>query len=685
MKKRIEEPLVCIRTRWKEKKIKGAVVGLGVIWLTVMAFLFCHWKLFGREANDGSAKGIVQWFCLWGFGVFGAVGWQFYCLFLRKKWKIRRLSLTKALLFAILMGTGMFWIMEWIYNPNMFAIPYQYVAISICVSAVFFLILLLICNSLRLAALICSVFYFVWAVGSYFTYLFRGLPLQIADLLDIGTAATVAGDYDYEITLHMVIVGVIVISILTCMYTGRNYKLARTRMAKVIIRVLGIVLLAGGIYYLRSSDQPDNWGVSVDGNRPGDSFYRYGVQLCFIQGARDSIVTEPEGYSAETVEETVKGNKNGESKAAIKDGMDVQPNIIAIMDETFADLNAAGEFAVSEEVLPFYHSLKENTMKGNVMVSTLGGGTGKPEFEFLTGTSMRMFGSTYSPYVMIGNRLDVSLASTLKAQGYQTCAIHPFIATNYNRQITYETMGFDMYLSLDDFRGEDTKRNFVTDEVCFDKIETLIEEEEDPLFTFCVTIQNHAPYNDQGYEGEITLPEYSDEEAEQYLSLVHESDQALEGLIRDLEQSEEPTMVVFFGDHMPGLSEEFYQYIFGKTNEEMSFEEYQKYYMTPFLIWANYDIPEEEGILTSMNYLGAMTLETAGAALTEYEQYLLDLKEMVPGFSGVSYLGQDGRFHEYESGGQEEMYLTLDDCVNYNKIFDKKNRLDTFFFWDDKR
>ena len=104
----------------------------------------------------------------------------------------------------------------------------------------------------------------------------------------------------------------------------------------------------------------------------------------------------------------------------------------------------------------------------------------------------------------------------------------------------------------------------------------------------------------------------------------------------------------------------------------MSFEEYQKYYMTPFLIWANYDIPEEEGILTSMNYLGAMTLETAGAALTEYEQYLLDLKEMVPGFSGVSYLGQDGRFHEYESGGQEEMYLTLDDCVNYNKIFDKR-------------
>ena len=681
MKKTIKEISSRIRLRWKKKSVKGKSLILGVIWLGVIIMLLLNWKMFGREANDDSVKGIVQWFCLWIFGVFGAIGWQFYCLFLRKKTKTARLPITRMLMMALLMGTGMFWVVEWIYNPNMFTIPYQYVAISICVSAVVFLILILLCNSLRLAALICSILYFVWAAASYFTYLFRGLPLQIADLLDVGTAATVAGDYDYEITLHMLIVGVILISILTCMYVGRNYKLARTRAMKIVIRILGIVLLAGGIQYLKTSDQPDDWGVSVDGNRPGDSFYRYGVQLCFIQGARDSIVTEPEGYSVETVEEVraelepVENTGGGTSS--------VKPNIIAIMDETFADLNAAGDFAVSEEVMPFYNSLQENTVKGNVMVSTLGGGTGKTEFEFLTGTSMRLFGSTYSPYVMIGNRLDTSMASTLKEQGYATCAIHPFIATNYNREITYETMGFDTYLSLDDFRGMSTKRNFVTDEACYEKIGELIDEEEDPLFTFCVTIQNHAPYNDQGYEGDITLPEYEDKEAEQYLSLVHESDQALEKLIQNLEQSEEPTMVVFFGDHLPGLSEEFYQYIFGKTNEEMTFEEYQKYYMTPFMIWANYDIPEQDEVVTSMNYLGAMTLQMAGAELTEYEQYLLDLKEKVPGFSGISYYGRDGRFHEYGSGGQEETYLSLDDCINYNKIFGGKSRLDEFFFLKD--
>lgn len=78
-----------------------------------------------------------------------------------------------------------------------------------------------------------------------------------------------------------------------------------------------------------------------------------------------------------------------------------------------------------------------------------------------------------------------------------------------------------------------------------------------------------------------------------------------------------------------------------------------------------------------------MTLQMAGAELTEYEQYLLDLKEKVPGFSGISYYGRDGRFHEYGSGGQEETYLSLDDCINYNKIFGGKSRLDEFFFLKD--
>lgn len=674
MKQNVQKIMIQIRRRWKRRKTKVISILLALIWLAVIVVLLTNWRMFGRTANGGSTKGIVQWVLLWIFGVAGAIFWQFYCLFFRKKRKIKRLSVGSIVVLAIAMGTGMFWIMEWIYNPQMFTIPYQFVSLSICVSAVVFLIFLLLCNSLRLAVLLCSAMYFIWTIASYFVYEFRGLPLQIVDLLDIGTARTVAGDYEYSMTLHMLIVGVIIISIVTSLYTGNKYKLAKGKKAKILIRVVGIILLVGGIRYIGWSDQPDSWNVVLNGNRPGDSFYNYGMQMCVIRGARDSIVKEPEGYSVEELQQVSDEIESGNT------GSTEKPNIIAIMDETFSDLTWISDFPVSDEIVPFYNSLTENTIKGKLLVPVLGGGTGKTEFEFLTGTSMRMFNST--PYVVLGKKLDSSMVEPLESQGYKTTAIHPFIPTNYNREVAYEAMGFDQFLSFEDFKGERMVRDFISDEACFDRIEEMIEDEEDPLFTFCVTMQNHSPYTKE-YENSIELLEYTDSQVEQYMSLVHESDRALQKLIEDLEKSEEPTVVVFFGDHLPTLSEDFCQYVFGKTDEEMTFEENQNYYLTPFLIWANYDIEEQQDVLTSSNYLGAMTLETAGVELTKYQQYLLDLREKVPAFSGTSYYGQDGRFHEYGSGGQEETYLALDDCINYNKIFGGKSRLDEFFFLKD--
>lgn len=486
MRQDVQKIILQIRRRWKKRKTKVISILLAIIWLAVMVVLLTNWRMFGRTANGDSIKGIVQWVLLWLFGVAGAILWQFYCLFLRKKRKIKRLGVGSIVVLAIAMGTGMFWIMEWIYNPQMFTIPYQFVSLSICVSAVVFLIFLLLCNSLRLAVLLCSAMYFIWTIASYFVYEFRGLPLQIVDLLDLGTATTVAGDYEYSMTLHMLIVGVIIVSIVTSLYTGNKYKLVKGKKAKVLIRVAGILLLVGGIRYLGWSDQPESWNVVLNGNRPGDSFYNYGMQMCVIRGARDSIVKEPEGYSVEELQQVSDEIESGNA------GSSKKPNIIAVMDETFSDLTWIRDFPVSEEIIPFYNSLTENTIKGKLLVPVLGGGTGKTEFEFLTGTSMRMFNST--PYVVLGKKLDASMVEPLESQGYKTVAIHPFIPTNYNREVAYEAMGFDRFLSFDDFQGERMVRDFISDEACFDRIEEMIKDEEDPLFTFCVTMQNHSPY-----------------------------------------------------------------------------------------------------------------------------------------------------------------------------------------------
>ena len=108
MKEKIQKRAKRIRIRWKKRKVKITVALLLLVWLAVIIVLLKHWRLFGRSANGGSVKGIVQWAFLWIIGIAGAILWQFYALFLRKQRTIRRIGIGGMIPLAIAMGTGMF-------------------------------------------------------------------------------------------------------------------------------------------------------------------------------------------------------------------------------------------------------------------------------------------------------------------------------------------------------------------------------------------------------------------------------------------------------------------------------------------------------------------------------------------------------------------------------------------------
>ena len=82
-------------------------------------------------------------------------------------------------------------------------------------------------------------------------------------------------------------------------------------------------------------------------------------------------------------------------------------------------------------------------------------------------------------------------------------------------------------------------------------------------------------------------------DVDQYLSLVHESDAALEYLINYFEHVDEPVEIVFFGDHQPSLSASFYPYLNGKGLSGLTTDELQALYTVPFFIWTNYESGEE--------------------------------------------------------------------------------------------
>ena len=173
---------------------------------------------------------------------------------------------------------------------------------------------------------------------------------------------------------------------------------------------------------------------------------------------------------------------------------------------------------------------------------------------------------------------------------------------------------------------------------------------------------------------------YTDSAVNQYLSLQKESDDALKYLIEYFEDYEEPTIIIMFGDHYPDLPDSFTEWITGKKYEDSTLEEQQQYFATPFFIWANYDIPEEEGILTSTNYLSTLLLEQTGLQMTPYNYYLQDLRKKMPALNHLGYMDEQGTYTSWDEIDEEYETLELQyEAVQYNELAESSRRVDRFF------
>ena len=108
-----------------------------------------------------------------------------------------------------------------------------------------------------------------------------------------------------------------------------------------------------------------------------------------------------------------------------------------------------------------------------------------------------------------------------------------------------------------------------------------------------------------------------------------------------------------FGDHQPSIETEFYEDLFGKKQRDWSFEDIQKRYVTPFVIWANYDIEEGKDVLLSNNYLENLLLKQAGVELPLYNQYLEKVSREIPVMNVNGYMDLEGNWHKYDTDETE--------------------------------
>ena len=387
------------------------------------------------------------------------------------------------------------------------------------------------------------------------------------------------------------------------------------------------------------------------------------------------------------------------------------------MNESLSDLSVLGNLTTNEDYMPFMHSLTENTIKGNLYVPVIGSGTSNTEFEFITGHSTAFLPSGSNAYMLYIKNPIASIVSTLEAQGYSSFALHPYYAEGWNRTNVYNYLGFNNFMSLEDIIDVSFMREYQSNGSNPDFLQSLIEqyypgsnmlirqyvsdsydyrlliedyENRDtsvPYFAFNVTMQNHGGYTtscvnfDECIYATSVSKNYN--KANKYLSLVKASDDAFRELIEYFSNVDEPTVICMFGDHQPSIETDFIAEVMGVDSlSNLTPEQEQLRHVTPFFIWANYDIEEKQIDKLSANYLSSLVLETAGVKLTEYNKYLLKLSETLPVIDTVGYIDNENNYYKWSDVSPYSHLLEEYENIQYNSIFDQKNIKSDVFYLD---
>lgn len=597
----------------------------------------------------------------------------------RRWFKIRRSIGFQSVLFIVL-SIIEYLAIEAFLDGDIIKIGLEYGIKNLAILMGINLILVSLFQQIKPAFLLSETVILILGIANYFVDAFRGYGIVYMDLFALKTATKVAGDYSYDMNEDFLLGCILAAVGIALCFFGTKPKGSYMDRGRMLKSAIGIGVSAVFFLWLGFGDffWENVSGLTWDHNI---GIAKYGYVLYVTANGGTAKVEEPKGYSPQRADEILDRYQQeaSEERGATETKEKMSPNIIMIMNEAFSDLRVLGDLAVTEPYLSFFDRLEENTIKGYAQSSVYGGYTANSEFEFLTGCTKAYLPG--NPYLQYMNDYLPSIISNIKAQeGYETAvAMHPYHPSGYNRNRVYPLLGFDEFLSLEDFESPWLVRKYVSDVSNYEKIKELYEKKEEgtSLCVFDVTMQNHSSYDNTSYQFEepVEITNYDLQfEANQYLSLIKLSDEALQDLVGYFEKQEEPTIIVMFGDHQPHLPDYFYQKVMGKMPDDLNQEESMQKYMVPFMIWANYDIPEEEIERTSLNYLSVLMLEAAGLEMTDYQRFLLDLYEHVPSMSANGYYDEAGNLYDINEGNPEtDQWLEEYEIIQYNYLFDKKN------------
>lgn len=326
--------------------------------------------------------------------------------------------------------------------------------------------------------------------------------------------------------------------------------------------------------------------------------YNYnGFMLGFLYNLNKFNLSSPDGYSSEKVASIAKKYQkikkaNDKERTPIKKA---DFNVVVVLNESFYDPAVISDYYhTTGEVVPNLRKIQSKYPSGTMYSTDYGGGTANIEFEVLTGLSNYWVNTV--PYTDLLPKIKSipSMASYLKAGGYKTTAIHPFNGGMYKRDIALKREGFDNYITEKEMKytEKDGKSQYINDKSAYNEVLKVLKDSKERQMVGLITMQNHTPYDDWIYDTRnFKVDNLADgmdrkSEVEVYFECLHKSDQYLGEFIAELDKMEEKTVVLFFGDHSPG--------IFSLVSEHEDKKVRDLSRQVPYFVYSNFEMKNEQ-------------------------------------------------------------------------------------------
>ncbi len=513
------------------------------------------------------------------------------------------------------------------------------------------------------------------AIGliEHFVLQFRRAAILPTDLLALQTATEVSDSYSYILNTF---------DIKAIMYGGLALlfvsfiRPARATGAKRFVYNLCWNLpfaLAFGLalsWWISVPNYHEGYGLKINYWNTVESYKKQGFLPSFLTAAEDLPIEVPIGYTDEKAQKITKSyaakadampERSARRSASTAQFKQIKPSVIVVMNETFADLSRLDNLHGDYQGPTFFREgLSDTLMRGQLGVSTFGGGTCNTEFECLTGNSIAFIGYGKYPYQMFSFVGVPNLARQFADMGYTPTAIHPNGQDNWNRRATYRDMGFDEFYNIDNsFEEAPALHSGITDRATYEKCLEVLKSSDKPQFIFDVTMQNHGGY-EQGnipperlttYEFE-GLNERDTSQFNEYLSCIQASDEDLEWFVNELRNVDRPVVLAFFGDHHPAISSIANDVFFADEDPE-TIGHQSRIYQTEYAIWANYNVAGTGQVNQVDDFgadlLGARILDLMGAPLDPFQSAQLAVHQRIQVVTGIGLEGTDGRWHDLNS------------------------------------